>query len=301
MAYPGPNAGLEKALARAAIERLKTAQFRRSASPTPGGDSRRNPEVDWRRIETAATTAALAIALSDNADPSVAEIALLAKNVQPVANWSLHGSCLEDCAAAVTLLTEALDIHHHRLLVSLRASADWASNSPSAVLRAAMLLSELGERDEAETVLLNAPKEHTAQPMLVAAKITTARNGGDLTQAFEFALSGVRRWPRDVILRNHLRRLCIQLHRLTDLEWPNLAAKPAENPKDAFEVVQDLLRQNKTSAALESLWDRRELLVVVRSRVPKRCQFARIRVWTLCAGQKRASAIDCKAAGTAFA
>ena len=261
MSYPGPNAGLEKALARAAIERLKTAQFRRSASPTPGGDSRGNPEVDWRRIEAAATTAALAIALSDNADPSVAEIALLAKNVQPVANWSLHGSCLEDCAAAVALLTEALDIHNHRLLASLRASADWASNSPSAVFQAATLLSELGERDEAERVLLNAPKEHTAQPMLVAAKITTARNGGDLSQAFEFALSGVRRWPRDVILRNHLRRLCIQLHRLTDLEWPNLTAKPAENARDAFEVVQDLLRQNKTSAALESLWDRRELLL----------------------------------------
>ena len=252
--------GLDDALARLAIEKLRSAPVKKWSPVAPSGRTGRPPESEWQDTESAVTIAAFAIALSGVDDKSAAEIAGLAGDIDPVVTWQLHNSSLQDCRGAVVVLKEALRTQRDRVLASLRDSVDWATNSPSKVLHSAVVLSELGEQAEAEALLAAVPKEHFAQPLLIAARVAVARNGGYLSEALDIALSGLRQWPGDTLLRSHLRPLCIRLHRLTDLEWPNTAANPDTNVRDAIELVEDLLRQNNTSAALETLWARRDLL-----------------------------------------
>ena len=248
--------GLESALAELAIEQLRVRRFQQ-VDPVRRPGPIEAQIASWRDVESAVDVAAVAVAQASHAEPAITVVAerLRAVASASVPGLDLDGASLGRCSDVVSVLAAFRDASSARLTAFLHGCAA-RTLDPPARSKLSGAFYELGLAAEAWAVLV--PGAAQDDPVLVAARIDLLRREGRLAEALKDAIGASRRWPRHPLLAAHVRKLSARQNRIGASAAPT-GGRETPSLRQAALAVEDLFAQGNDSAALETMWNLREL------------------------------------------
>ena len=246
---------LYSALAELAIEQLRTQRFQQVRPARPPGPIEARIAL-WRDVESAVDVAAVAVAQARHPDPAISVVAGRLKTVASASapEFNLDGASLERCSDVVSALTAFRDASCARLIAFLHGCAAQTLN-PRIRSKLSGAFFDLGLAAEARMVLGDGAAEH---PVLAAARIELLRREGRLAKALEDAIAASRRWPRHPLLATHVRKLSARQNRFGSAVAPPVGGDPSSLGQ-ANLVVEGLLLRGDNTAALEAVWNLRDI------------------------------------------